>query len=498
MPRRPALGLAAGSALLAALVVLSPAAANAAPFRFERLDIPALDKPGALANAWADYDGDGDLDLATGFKDGSVVLLRNDRGRLKPSGVQFEVGGRDARALAWGDYDTDGDVDLYVGTSATPRHRNRLFRNDGGGRFAEVSEAVGVSPAGATTRQTSWIDIDRDGDLELFVAQRAGANQLFRNEAGRFRDVAAELGLADPRKTVGACFFDGDQDGDLDLFVANQAGDRDGYFRNDDGRFVDVAEALGLTPLERPAADGSVGCAVGDYDNDGDFDLFVAAYGKNRLYRNAGGTFTEVAEAVGIRGEDHYVAGGWADVDQDGWLDLYVTTFRTPNPTLKDHLYRNQAGQFVDELPASLDVVPADHGVQWADLDGDGALDLALTHNDDKVGAGRVYRNETPDPAHRGAIKVAAVNARGTGVVPGAEVRLFDAAGRLLGARMMDTGGGYDSQNAMPVHFATLGARRVTVSVTFLTPEGRRTVTRRDVDPAKFRDRPLVVRQPRP
>lgn len=483
---------------LAASGLWLAASAHAAPLQFERLPIPALDKPGALANAWADYDGDGDLDLATGFKDGSVILLRNDAGKLTPSGVPFDVGGRDARALAWGDYDADGDPDLYVGTSATPRHLNRLFRNDRGGRFAEVGADLGVSPADATTRQASWIDIDRDGDLDLFVAQRAAPNQLFRNEGGKFREVAAELGLADPRKSVGACFFDADQDGDLDVFVANQAGDRDGFFRNDNGRFTDVAETLGLTPLERPAADGSVGCAPGDYDNDGDFDLFVAAYGKNRLYRNDGGTFAEVAEAAGIVGEDHYVAGGWADVDQDGWLDLYVTTFRTPNPNLRDHLYRNQAGRFVDELPESLAVVPADHGVQWADLDGDGDLDLALTHNDDKVGGGRVYRNDSPDAAHRGALKVLALDTGGRSVVPGAEVRVRDAAGRLLGARLVDTGGGYDSQNAMSVHVPTGEARRLTVEVTYLTAQGRRAVTVRNVDPSRLAGKALRVRKPRP
>ena len=476
-----AMGLAAGAA-----------SAQPAAFQFERLEAPELDKPGALANAFADYDGDGDLDLATGFKDGSVVLLRNDGGRLVASGVPFELGGRDARALAWGDYDGDGDPDLYVGTSPTPRHRNALFRNDGGGRFVEVAAQAGVSSPEASTRQASWIDLDGDGDLDLFVAQRAAPNQLFRNDGGRFKDVAAEVGLADPRKSVGACFFDADQDGDFDLFVANQAGDRDGFFRNEGGRFTDVAEALGLTPLERPATDGSVGCAVGDYDNDGDFDLFVAAYGRNRLHRNDGGTFTEVAGAVGIEGEDHFVAGAWGDVDLDGWLDLYVTTFRTPNPTLKDRLYRNRTGRFVDEIPDSLDAVPADHGAQWADLDGDGDLDLVLTHNDDKVGGGRVYRNLTS--TRPGALKVAVLDARGA-FVPGAEVRLYDPAGRLLGARMIDTGGGYDSQNAAPAHFATMGARRVTVSVTFVTGSGRRTITRRNVD--AVRGGILVIRQPR-
>lgn len=470
-------------------------AAAAAELAFARYPAPAIEKPGALSNAWGDYDNDGDLDLATGFKDGSVVLLRNDGGQLRPSGVTLDAG-RDVRAVAWGDFDGDGDLDLYAGVSPNPRDRNRLFRNEGGGVFVEVGQAAGVSPPDASTRQTSWIDVDNDGDLDLFVAQRAGPNQLFRNDGGRFVDVAAQLGLADPRKTVGACWFDADRDGDLDLFVANQSGDRDGFFRNDGGTFVDVAEALGLTPLERPDADGSVGCSVADFDNDGDFDLFVAAYGKNRLHRNDGGAFTEIAESVGIVGYDHYVAGGWADVDQDGWQDLFVSTFRTPNPGLKDHLYRNRQGHFVDELPRSLVDAGADHGVQWADFDGDGDLDLAVTHNDDKVGGGRIYENRSPDPKHRGSILVAAKDPKGLFLTPGAEVRLFDGKGRLMGARLMDTGGGYNSQSAMPVHFATLGLRRVTVEVTFLTPTGRRSVTVRDVDPRRWVKSPLVVRQP--
>lgn len=495
---RPSRFASAACVLAAGLLCANATAAGAQerPFRFERMAVPDLDRPGALANAFADYDGDGDLDLATGFKDGSVVLLRNERGVLVASGVRLDIGGRDARALAWGDYDGDGDADLYVGTSPTPRHRNALFRNDGGGRFVEIGGQLGVAPPDASTRQTSWIDIDGDGDLDLFVAQRAAANQLFRNDGGRFVDVAAELGLADPRKSVGACFFDADQDGDFDLFVANQAGDRDGFFRNERGRFTDVAEALGLTPLDRPATDGSVGCAVGDYDNDGDFDLFVAAYGKNRLHRNDGGTFKDVAEAVGIAGEDHFVAGAWGDVDLDGWLDLYVTTFRTPNPTLRDQLYRNRMGRFVDAIPDSLNAIPADHGAQWADLDRDGDLDLAVTHNDDKVGGGRVYRNLTAGSGRNGALKVAVLDARGA-FVPGAEVRLYDPRGRLLGARVVDTGGGYDSQNAMPVHFATLGAKRLTVSVTAVSGQSRKTITRRNVDPAALRGGTLVMRLPR-
>ena len=94
---------------------------------------------------------------------------------------------------------------------------------------------------GADSRQANWVDYDNDGDLDLFSAQRSGTNRLFRNDGGKFTDVSEELGLADPRRTVGSCWFDMDEDGDLDVFQANQQADKDTLYRNDGGRFVDVA-----------------------------------------------------------------------------------------------------------------------------------------------------------------------------------------------------------------------------------------------------------------
>src|SRR5207237_3227013 len=128
------------------------------------------------------------------------------------------------------------------------------------------------------TRQLSCIDYDNDGDLDLFVAFRDQPNRLFRNDGAHFVDVTAESGVGDPRKTVGAVWFDIDGDGDLDLFVANQNGDANGLFRNDDGHFVDVAKAWGVDAAGRPKEWGGVGAAVADFDGDGGFDLFVANY----------------------------------------------------------------------------------------------------------------------------------------------------------------------------------------------------------------------------
>ena len=115
-------------------------------------------------------------------------------------------------------------------------------------------------------------------------------------------DVSDASNLADPRRTVGACWFDMDQDGDLDLFLANQQGDQDAMYRNDGAGFVDVAPQLHMHRPARSIEDGGVGCAVGDYDNDGQLDLFVATYGSSLLYRNlGGGRFREAAVECGYR-----------------------------------------------------------------------------------------------------------------------------------------------------------------------------------------------------
>src|SRR3546814_21182494 len=124
--------------------------------------------------------------------------------------------------------------------------------------------------------------------LGLGGACGRGAKALFRWRVGWFGRVGGVRAGCDAGATVGAgCFYYG-RGGDLGLFRANQAGASDALWRNDGDRFGDVAPALGMDRPGRPVEDGSVGCAVGDYDNDGELDLFVTSYGVNILYRNKG------------------------------------------------------------------------------------------------------------------------------------------------------------------------------------------------------------------
>ena len=452
--------------------------------------------PGAVVNAWADYDNDGDLDLLVTFDSGEVRLYENDDGVFRNVGpdVGLPVQGNSVRGAAWGDYDGDGYVDLYLGSvNWQGPASNRLYRNESGRRFVDVTDDVGLRMINVTSRQVCWVDFDNDGDLDLFVAQRTGWNRLFRNDDGKFVDVSEAVGLYDPRRTVGSVWFDFDQDGDLDLFNANQSGDRDAFYRNDGGKFVDIAMELGLDSPRRPITEGSVASSVADFDNDGDFDLFVGTYGVNRLYRNdGGGRFVDVASSLGITADDHIVGSSWGDYDLDGRVDLFLTGYMNGVLNYKDYLFRNTPTGFVDSLPDNIAKKDGDHSVQWADYDQDGDLDLALTSNHSK-GTHSLFRNELRNEYK--SIQVLVLDMNGHYTKAGAEVRVYDnRGGRLLGSRIVDTGGGYGAQNAMPVHFGLGHAESVDIEVTSMSSNGRIIKLLENVDPADYANGIVVVK----
>lgn len=454
--------------------------------------------PGSLSNSWADFDRDGDLDLAVSLASGEIRLYRNDRGTFSSIGAAtgLPVSGAEMRGLAWGDHDGDGWPDLYAGATKE-NAANLLLRNDRGRRF--IAQAAAPVAAGRSARQSSWVDFDNDGDLDLFATNRSGPNALFRQDAGRFVRVAAEQAGDDPRPTVGACWFDYDRDGDVDLFLANQSGATDALWRNDGDRFTDVAPALGIDRPGRPRTEGSVGCAVGDYDNDGELDLFVASYGANTLYRNKGaGSFEDVAPLLGLAEANHAVGAAWADFDNDGWLDLFVAAYtgRSGAQQPANRLFRNLGGKgFANVLPPGSTLDVADHGVQWIDYDRDGALDLSVTRGYTDTGGHFLFHNDLDQAAARRSLAVRVLDKAGRFTRMGAEVRLTDAAGAVLATRQVSTGEGYNSQGTQPVHFGLATMAPVTVEVTFMGKQGRKTQRIERVAPARYAGKELVVRE---
>ena len=293
----------------------------------------------------------------------------------------FETPG--AQSNSWIDYDGDGDLDLFVGMRYTP---NLLYRNDGG-RFVDVAAEVGLADL-EDTRAGAWGDYDGDGDPDLYVGYPATAgspNRLYRNDGGSLVDVAPGLGVDLVGTTRQPSWIDYDGDGDLDLFVALRD-QPNRMFRNDGARgdggpawtFTDVTAESGIGDPRR-----TVGVAWFDYDRDGDLDVHVSNQNgdEDAFYRNEGdGTFVDVAPALGMnrpgRGPEYgSVAAAVTDYDNDGDLDIFVATYGP------DILWSNNGdGTFTDVTdPATLGVDYHSTSAVWGDVDHNGLPDLVVT-----------------------------------------------------------------------------------------------------------------------
>ena len=483
--------------------------------------------------AWGDYDDDGDWDLflvnfrgsilETGGPDGlggqgRSSLYRND-GSGRFTEVSREAGVDRASfglAAAWGDYDNDSDLDLYL-TNYGP---NILYRNNGDGTFTDVTEEAGVGDDRFSTG-CAWGDYDRDGLIDLYVstyvrfvyhdADRARStrqygseipytinpsayppdtNRLFRNNGdGTFTDVAEDAGVSNPTgRSLGATWFDFEGDGLIDLYVANDVS-ANGVFRNmGDGTFADI----GASSL---AADyrGAMGLAVGDYDHDGDLDLFVTHWiaQENAFFENmvsAGWTdddgrlrlfFMDSADVFGL-GQISLKTVGWAtgfaDFDNDGYLDLWVvngSTLEVPDDhrRLKPqrlHIFQQQAPdgffEIGEQAGPTLSEPIVGRGGAYADYDGDGKLDLAVA-----VHGGRTLLMRNTAAAGHHWVMVRLRQTGGNTRALGARVAV--RTGDSVQTAQIGADGSYLSQNQTDLHFGLGGAGMID-ELTIHWPDG--------------------------
>ena len=469
--------------------------------RFEHVQKDLFAAGGAFVNAWADYDADGDLDLFVGFDGTPNRLYRNDKGHFSDAATAAGVGdARPTRAAAWGDADSDGDPDLLIGfTPAVDQSVLRLYRNTSG-VFKDDTQTAGLTVATGAVRQPVWVDFDGDRDLDLFVAFRDRPNALFRNEGSRFTDVAADMGLADPRRTVGAVWFDHDEDGDLDVITGNMDGDANGLFSYSDGRFTDVADAAGVawggrTPNDK--TNGTVRPCVADVNNDGHLDLFFANYGTNGLFLNQGkGKFEDASLSWGVAIDARYDTCAFGDMDNDGDLDLYVNGTVTGGQQYRDYLFRNIGARYEDVTPLEVGSPLSDHGAQWADYDLDGRLDLALT-GVQKDGMHWLLRNTLGAVSTRRALQVKVLDEAGRSTLAGAEISLFvNGTNGALGKRLVDAGSGYNAQNDSPLHFGVAEVTLVYLQARVRRPGGELVASSIAIDLDRWRNRVYELRLP--
>ena len=490
-------------------------------------------KFGAIGTGVAvgDYDGDGRPDVFIVSKTGRSRLYRNlgdwrfedvtERAGLAPEASSGAVGWlrgllaseepvRWTQGATFADVNNDGRLDLYVCRFGAP---NRLYINQGNGRFAEEAEARGLALSDASG-MAAFADYDRDGWLDVVVqtnlwdvrTQPDGqADRLFRNRGdGTFAEVTAAAGLSGRTQGHAAIWWDFDEDGWPDLYLANDFAPADQLYRNNsDGTFSDVIDRV----VPRMPHSG-MGADLGDVNNDGHVDFFVAdmaatthekdqrgmarirtlldsqreepgrapQFMQNALYLNSGGgRMREAATWAGVAATDWTWSVRFEDLDNDGWLDLHVTNgmvrelhsadlvqrlsglesvaerlaAERASPALAEAnlAYRNMGYGRFEEVGAAwgLAEVGVSFGAGFGDFDGDGDLDLIYANYD---AAPTVLRNDAPG-GHRLIVGLRGVTSNRFGV--GATVRVKTAAGEQVRALVLARG--YLSQSEPVLHF---------------------------------------------
>ena len=340
---------------------------------FTQIAAPLFNIAGGSSGAsWTDVNNDGWLDLfiVGKFSGGTVLCTNRGDGTFgKATGTGIAASG--IGGASWGDYDNDGWPDLFVAGD------NALYHNQHNGTFKKSVLNVG------STYCLGWADVDGDGFLDLFAGNyyTGGTGVFVRNNgAGALTKVTTNALVRGAGNLQGISWADYDNDGRPDLFIAVTSGEKCQLYHNDGGgNFTRVMEQPPVLTA------GNFACgAWGDYDNDGRPDLFVCGYNqKHLLFHNEGnGVFTTVTNAGPIitdAGDDQ--SAGWADYDNDGWLDLFVCS-GGPTHGLKDFLYHNNGdGTFTKITTGSLaNDTGEGAAAAWGDYDRDGFPDLFVTN----------------------------------------------------------------------------------------------------------------------
>ncbi len=428
---------------------------------FRRVDGAPQPRLLGMAAAWGDYNDDGWLDLVvTGF--GRLLLYQNREGELVESDAIEAPEGWWSGAT-WGDFDNDRDLDLYVcgyvryergdGERSTRQYGaqvpytlnpasfepepNLLFRNDGGGRFSEVAALYGVSNPGGRSLGALWHDFDDDGRLDLYVANDISDNALFLNRGETFEDSSLASWVADYRGAMGLAVGDWNRDGDDDLFITHWIAQENALY---DSRLVDMAGAAGGAP---------------------------------------GLTFSDLAAPLGL-GQVALQSIGWgtefADFDADGWLDLVVSngsTLETDDrpKRLKRQpamLFWNRGGESFHDLAGlseELGTPRVGRGLAVSDYDLDGDPDILFVHLGEGV---QLLRNDMATGNWLELKLRRPTEAGAMGFAPGAKVVV--RAGETALRRAVG-GSSYLSQSSQLLHFG-LGAADAVDSIEVRWPGG--------------------------
>lgn len=487
--------------------------------------------------AWGDYDNDGWQDVFIANFSGSI---NQSEDMLQKSSIHSQLyhnnqdgtftevsaaSGVDLRAwangCAWGDYNNDGMLDLFVSTFGN----NYLYKNIGDGTFENVTQKTGIADYNNYWAGIAWADYDLDGHLDIYVCGYVDyqptannsttlqynatvpasinpssfkpiGNLLFHNNGnGTFSEVAAKSGVQNENgRSLAASWCDFDDDGLPDLYVANDVSDNALYRNNGDGTFEDVSYASFVADYR-----GAMGIGTGDWDNDGDFDMFITHWmaQENALYTNLAAQintkdlatnnrlkFMDEADRYGL-GQIalEYIGFGtfFFDYNNDGKLDIFIangSTFQNrENPNelipMKDQILWNRGGKegFYNVSPVSgpyFSEAFVGRGAAYADYDNDGDLDVLVVNN---VGPAKLLRNDGGNKSNWIQLKL---NKTGKNKFAlGTKIRMV--SGEEQQVRQIDSQGSYLSQSSLIEHFG-LGEKTMADTVEITWPGGKKQI----------------------
>ena len=397
------------------------------------------------------------------------------------------------------DYDNDGWIDVYLTGVGT----NTLFHNGAGKTFADVTRRAGVAGARGFSASCAWADVDRDGDVDLFVVDYVDArvdnqvfcgdvskefrvychplnfaplrSRLYRNNGnGTFTDISREAGIFDHRGNgLGVVFGDYDDDGWPDIFVANDT-TPNFLYHNEQGRtFTEVALAAGVSVASDGMPRAGMGTDVGDFDGDGRLDVFVTNHefeGHTLFHNLGGGLFEDVTFKTGVGAATlPFVGFGtlFFDVDNDGDLDLSIVNGHVMNspghvrPGAKEAqrrvLLRNDGGRFRDVSGAAgpaFGVERVGRALAAADIDNDGDLDLLAVNNN---GPADLLRNAGSRGTNAVLVRLIGTTSNRSAI----GARLRATIGAATQRRDVKAGSSYLAQNDLRVHFGLAAATQI-------------------------------------
>ncbi|GIV32839.1 MAG: hypothetical protein KatS3mg031_0374 [Chitinophagales bacterium] len=468
--------------------------------------------------AMFDYNNDGWLDIyITGGNDRDYLYRNNGDGTFTEVGIAAGLavtGSYSTAGVTTGDIDNDGFRDVFVttwgGVPTIPgqMRANLLFRNNGNGTFANISNQAGITHAAWSVTATMG-DYNLDGFLDIYVANYVDSVRMIQDSSGTvigfahtgynnflyinngnntFTESAARLRVNHHGTALSAIFTDFDNDHDLDLYVANDFGqwvEPNVLYRNEfpADSFTDVSAPAGAN-----VAIYAMGIAAGDYNEDGYLDYYITNIGRNVLLRNRGnGTFDDMTDSAGVADtfvDSAYTSGwgtGFFDFNNDTYLDIYVCNGLIPAapfiynaPKNPDKLFKNNGdGTFTDvSLQAGVSDSLVGRGLTIGDYDNDGDLDalVVITSTDIPTSVrSHLYRNESSSGTNWLKVSLQGTLSNRDGY--GSRIELYFSNRRLI--REIDGGSSHASQHSSIAHFG-LGNHTRIDSILVIWPGGRR------------------------